>query len=595
MAAHKKTAHQKLGEFFSTAICGNDILSSALYVSGVATLFAGMYAPIVLLAVAAVLFFYRAVYREVVEALPMNGGAYNALLNATSKAIAATAGIMTILSYVATAAISGKTAIEYLFAWLKPVVGPIFGILPVQFESWIIPAVLLLLFGFAVLVAGGVRDSARIASIIFVFHIISLVVFVAIGGLLFLTNGPAIAHMNDVATQALLAQHGGLLNTLFLAFSASLLGVSGFESSANFVEEQKHGVFAKTLRNMTFAVAIFNPLIAAVILRVMPLESIIASKDFLLADAAHLIGGPVFLGWIAIDAFLVLAGAVMTSFIGASNLARRMTLDACLPRFLLPANNASTSTTRIIFTFFLLCTSILLLTKGDLLSIAGVYTISFLSVMSLFAIGNLVLRVTRPDLQRPYKAPFPFVIIALLSTIIGIMGNIAIDPKNTGYFLTYFIPAMVFIFSVLYKKEVFETGKRIFAFLMPIKRYFEGKITQLTEGHIYVFIHHLNRLSIILDYIKRNEHARRITLIHCKHHHAHFVDKTHETLETLKNAGFFQDFDFHVEYLDEPFSPQTLDAYAKRKKIAKSMIFMGSIHHYHEFTYEDLGGVRIIF
>src|SRR5688572_29875796 len=95
--------HKKLGEFFSTAICGNDILSSALYVSGIAALFAGVYAPLVLLAVALVLFFYKAVYREVVEALPINGGAYNALLNGSSKTIAATAGVMTILSYVATA------------------------------------------------------------------------------------------------------------------------------------------------------------------------------------------------------------------------------------------------------------------------------------------------------------------------------------------------------------------------------------------------------------------------------------------------------------------------------------------------------------
>jgi amino acid transporter len=595
MAPHAKQAHQKLGEFFSTAICGNDILSSALYVAGVATLFAGIYAPLVLLAVAAVLFFYRSVYREVVEALPMNGGAYNALLNATSKIIAATAGIMTILSYVATAAISGKTAVEYLFAWIKPVIAPLIGIAPAQIDTWVIPAVLLLLFGFAVLVASGVRDSAKVASVIFVFHIFTLIVFVAFGGLIILTKGGDIGHLNEIATQSLITQHGGLLKTLFLAFAASLLGVSGFESSANFVEEQKHGVFAKTLRNMTFAVAIFNPLIAAVILRVMPLANIIAGKDFLLADAARIMGGTVFLGWVAIDAFLVLAGAVMTSYIGASNLMRRMSLDACLPHFLLPKDPKSISTAKIIFTFFALCVSIIALTNGDLLSIAGVYTISFLSVMSLFAIGNLVLRATRPELQRPYHAPFPFVIIALISTLVGIMGNIAIDPRNTGYFLTYFIPAMIFIISVLYKKDVFETGKRIFSFIPAVKRFFQGKVDQLTEGHVYVFIHHLNRLSVILDYISRNEHARRVTLIHCKHHHAHFVTKTEDALETLKVAGFFKDFEFHVEYLDEPFSPAALDDYSKRKKIAKSNIFMGSIHHYHEFTYEDLGGVRIIF
>ena len=75
--------HIKLGEWFATAISGNDILSSALYVSGIAIIFGGIYAPLILLAVAGVLFLYKAVYTEVVEALPVNGGAYNCLLNGT--------------------------------------------------------------------------------------------------------------------------------------------------------------------------------------------------------------------------------------------------------------------------------------------------------------------------------------------------------------------------------------------------------------------------------------------------------------------------------------------------------------------------------
>ena len=41
-----------------------------------------------------------------------------------------------------------------------------------------------------------------------------------------------------------------------------MLGISGFESSSNFVEEQKEGVFPKTLRNMWLAVSFFNPMMA---------------------------------------------------------------------------------------------------------------------------------------------------------------------------------------------------------------------------------------------------------------------------------------------------------------------------------------------
>ena len=52
------------------------------------------------------------------------------------------------------------------------------------------------------------------------------------------------------------SQHS-FVYALFFGFSAALLGVSGFESSANFIEEQEEGVFPKTLRNMWLAVAVF--------------------------------------------------------------------------------------------------------------------------------------------------------------------------------------------------------------------------------------------------------------------------------------------------------------------------------------------------
>ena len=58
-----------LGEFAATAICGNDITSSCLYVSSLAILQAGKLAPLALLLVAGVLFLFRRIYAEVVGAL----------------------------------------------------------------------------------------------------------------------------------------------------------------------------------------------------------------------------------------------------------------------------------------------------------------------------------------------------------------------------------------------------------------------------------------------------------------------------------------------------------------------------------------------
>jgi amino acid transporter len=91
---HKHT----LGVWSSTAICGNDITSSCLYVSALCAAQAGALAPVVLAIVAAVLFVFRKIYAEVGSALPLNGGTYTVLLNTTNKRLAAGAACLTLLS-----------------------------------------------------------------------------------------------------------------------------------------------------------------------------------------------------------------------------------------------------------------------------------------------------------------------------------------------------------------------------------------------------------------------------------------------------------------------------------------------------------------
>ncbi len=577
----KHPIHAKLNQYLATAICGNDILSSTLYVSGIAAIFAGVYAPIVLLMIVLVLFLYKAVYTEVVEALPINGGAYNCLLNGTSKIFASVAGVMTILSYIATAVISAKVGIEYLHT-----------ILPIP----VIPVTIGLLFAFAVLVVSGIQDSAKVALGIFVTHIITLIV-VVIAGLIYFLKGNSLFMENFRNTGGIIATHGNLTFTLFLAFSASLLGVSGFESSANFVEEQEKGVFRKTLRNMLIGVAIFNPLISLVTLNSLPLSAIGAAKDFLLADTAKVIGGSPLLYLVVIDACMVLAGAVLTSFVGVSGLAYRMSSDACLPEFLGKKNNKG-SYPIIIFGFFVLCSSILLMTGGELLSLAGVYTISFLGVMTSFAFGNLILRETRTELKRTYRAPLLFVAFAFISTFIGIVGNILIDQNNVKFFAIYFIPSLIVVGVIIYQDYILKSLLRLTKNIPVVHNFLMQKFSDLVEGRFIVFVHHTNRLHSILDYINRNETGWNITLIHCKSEEKGKdtgIEEFQHLIPDLQKAGVFPHFNINVEYVDEEFTPKLVDKISKSHKVHKNRMFIGSIHHFHEFDYSELGGVRIIF
>lgn len=587
MPRGKAAVRAKLNEFYATAIAGNDILSSTLYVSAVAIIFSGIYAPLVLVAVAGVLYLYRSVYREVVEALPANGGAYNALLNGTSKTFAAVAGIMTALSYIATATISAKTAIEYLFRLVGEFTGA------AALAPWILPAVLLLLFIFAVLVSLGVKDSARVAGAIFLFNLGALGLFVIVGLFAMFSGDLAIGRANAVQTVDLVRSHGGLLKMLFLAFAASLLGISGFESSANYIEEQQPGVFKKTLRNMTLGVLILNPVIAYVVLNTLPLGRALIAKDFLLAETSLSIGGEIFLALVAVDAFLVLSGAVLASYVGVAGLAKRMALDGCLPKFLLKGETRR-SYPRIIFAFFLLCAAILALTRGELLALAGVYTVSFLGVMTLFAAANLILRSTRRDLKRPYVAPLPLVLLAFAATTIGLLGNLSIDPRNAGYFLAFFIPAALLVFSMIYRKDLFLACEKFTRFAPPLSRRFARLYERTLDDSVHVFVHHVDRLATILEYVKNNESAHRITLVHCKHGQANRSGQLQKVLRSLEEAGFLPNYKVGVKYVDEIFSPAVVRRYARAHRVDPSRIYIGSIHHEHPFVYEDFGGVRII-
>ena len=571
---------QKLGEVASTAICGNDIMSSVLYVSGIAITVSGIYAPFILLAIGIVLLLYRGVYREVVESLPVNGGTYNALLNGTSKNIAATAGVLTILSYVATCVISGKTAVEYL--------GTIVNI-PV------IPVTIGVLALFAMLVISGVKDSAKVAIGIFFLHLLTLTAFVIIGAY-FLLHNPNQFQFNFSHTRALV-DNQSLIVILILGFSSSLLGVSGFESSADFVEEQEKGVFKKTLTNMLLGVVIFNPIVAFLCLGISGIPEINNLSNFLLAGEAKVIGGTLFQYIVVIDAFLVLCGDVLTGFIGVSGLINRMALDEALP-FWFAQRNTKGSYPRIVLTFFAFCASILLITGGDLKALAGVYAISFLSVMSMFALGNLILKITRPDLKRFYTFPAIFVFCAFLTTFIGLLGNISMDVTNLILFLFYFLPVMILVRAYIYRDYIVSFIYKHTSQTSLLHKIFRVVFRNVTRGTYILFIHRADRLFNTMKYISNNEAGRHVIILHCKDDTDEVNKEVWKELNALvpalPKAGVFPHLRLDLHQVEGEFGPEIIHKASVKYDVPKNRIFVGTIHHSHKFNYDELGGVRII-
>ncbi|MFV2068038.1 MAG: APC family permease [Pirellulales bacterium] len=587
---HHVTEHKHggLGELPATAICGNDITSSCLYVSALAIVYAGRLAPVVLLLVAGVLYLFRGIYAEVVGALPLNGGAYNALLNTTSKYRASVAACLTILSYMATAVISASEAMHYgqmLWHGLS-----------------IIPSTIVLLAIFMGLTILGISDSARVAIGIFVTHLATLTLLLVAGIVYLLSNGLGVLSVNLHTPSP-----DGFATALFLGFAAALLGISGFESSANFVEEQAEGVFPKTLRNMWFAVSFFNPAMALLALALVPIAQVEPHKEALLAHMGGEAGGT-WLRWlISVDAILVLSGAVLTSYVGVNGLVRRMTLDRCLPQFLLKTSRRGT-THRIIIAFFLLSVSVLIITKGEVKALAGVYTISFLAVMILFGLGNILLKVKRATLPRPSRATWPAVLVGIAAVSVGLLGNIVMKPESPGdppswqVFLQYCIPALLVVTVMLGRIAILKAGlfllrATISSLLTPmhaITQWIREVIEEINSQQIVFFTRgdNIANLNNAMLYVRDNEHTNRLKIVIVVHDSKEVPKELKKDLEFLDQA--YPEIDIEFVVLEGTFGPELIQELSQQWNIPTNLMFIGSPGGHLMYGLAELGGVRLI-
>ncbi|TMW69544.1 hypothetical protein Poli38472_001700 [Pythium oligandrum] len=482
----RKTAEEKphqLGEWMSTSICGNDILSSVLYSSGHVAVKAGKLAPIPMMLVALVLYFFRFIYEEVVTAIPLNGGSYNVLLNTTSKRVAAFGAALGILSYLATAVVSSTSAVHYLSVEVDlPLVGSTVG----------------LLFVFAVLNALGISESAVVAFGIFSHHVVVLSVL-SVSSIIYVAKNPSIFRENMSAPLPQVDFAGSVIDSnvaaaIFFGFGAAMLGVTGFESSAQFVEEQKPGVFRKTLRNMWAFASGFNTLLSFMAIGVLPVSEIYEKKDTVLAEMGRVSAGHWLEVWVAIDAFVVLSGAVLTAYVGITGLVRRLACDRVLPAFLLKQNPWRKTNHFIIFLFFAIASSLVIVLKADNSILAGVYTYSFLGLMALFSFGCMVMKAKRAEIPREVHAPWWTCIFGFILVILGILANLLGDPKVLTYFALYLIAVVSIMMFMLERVTILKLV------LAVMKTLFPSSSTRSGESQERVQIQsHLSASTSLLD------------------------------------------------------------------------------------------------
>eukprot|EP01027_Heterolobosea_sp_BB2_P001938 GEZU01002898.1.p1 GENE.GEZU01002898.1~~GEZU01002898.1.p1 ORF type:complete len:687 (+),score=186.79 GEZU01002898.1:773-2833(+) len=591
--------HAKLSQWPATAICGNDITSSCLYVIGLCAYYAGIWAPLSLALVGVLLFLFRSIYTEVGSALPLNGASYTLLLNTTSKTVSSLAACLTLISYVATAVVSGSDAIAYVFNGILPNI-PVLDRIP---PKWAMLATILLLAFFAILSIIGITESAVTALIIFVTHLATLVMLIICCLIFTIKNKGQILRDNWYVP----AEHN-IAYSIFFGFAAAMLGITGFESSANFIEQQKDGVFPKTLRNMWFCVAVLNPTISFFSLAVLPLSVVrdpANQEDVLSLMGAHAAGKWLQI-FVSVDAALVLSGGVLTSYVGVTGLVRRMSLDRCLPQFFLRTNKLRKTNHWIIITFFLICSSMYLILGNTIANLAGVYTIAFLSVMFLFAFGDLILKYKRSRLPRQTRAPKTFIFVAAFGVACALVGNILANPEYFKWFAIYYgCTALLVIFIVLritiIKIVIYFVYSKLKSwklhdkpFTKKLMRFLQNQARKINAQSM-IFLAKDDNISLLnkaILYIRNNEQTDWIQFVHVYEDESKIPERLVENVALLDRIYPKIRMDF-VGIKGE-FGPEMVDHISYVLGVPKNLIFISCPSERFQHNLADLGGLRII-
>ena len=383
----------------AAGIVGADIGTSVFYSTSVLFPIVGYLAPFFVLTSCLMMWLFKRTYEEGLALSPYNGGAYSMILKSMGRRAALLAGALTFVSYLATAAVSALAGAFYFSSFFP--------------ESLSISQIVLIsyipLIGFGILNTRGIKEPAKIVTLIAAIHF-ALLIIISLWGLTYL-----MFHFSEIDFSKIKSH---LLSTkitlplLAYGFAASFLGITGFESAAQIIEQMEQPVLQTVRRlykTVIILVSITAPFISLLCLTLLGQEEIAQNQNYLLSGLAKKIGGSFLLVLIIIDATLTLFAAVNTAFVGFIGLATTMAKQGNLPQIFLFRiahlfpKIVGYPLIALPFAIIVMMMSSLLTGEVDLM--AKVYEIAFLGVMVSFCIGVVLMR------NRPFRSYLPLMYI----------------------------------------------------------------------------------------------------------------------------------------------------------------------------------------
>ena len=407
-----QTDRSYLPWYIAAGIVGADIGTSVFYSTGILFPMVGYMAPVFILGVCLMMWLFKSTYQEGLAMSPYNGGAYVMILRTLGRQIAVPVGALTCVSYLATAAVSALSGAFYMFS--------LFPQRPDTMTIVLVAMAPIVIFGF--LNARGIKEPAKIVTAIAGFHFFLLIIM-CLWSLVYLLFHPiSLSQFVDVFTAPKISPH------LFVyGFAAAFLGITGFEATAQIVEQLAPPVNRTVhlvYKAIVVLVSLTAPLISFFCLAILSETEIAQHKESLLSGLGYALGGKFLMNIVVFDATLTLFAAVNTAFVGFIGLATTMAKQGNLPQIVLKQMDHRYPSIQgypiAALSFAFIACMMAATVAGQVERVAEVYGMAFIAVMISFCLGVVVMR-NRAYLKHVDKQYLSNILIKVKDTIIPVI------------------------------------------------------------------------------------------------------------------------------------------------------------------------------
>ena len=442
----------------AAAIVLNDLGSSAYYVGGIAEKAVGPAAPWFILGVMLFSYAVRSVYIESC-AMFTRGGVYRVVKEAMGGTLAKLSVSALIFDYVLTGPISGVSAGQYIVGLVAQTLtyfGHAWTPSSEVINHWAAAIAVLVTIYFWRRNTRGLHESSDDALRIMYVTTVMVVTLIVWSGLTILMrpdqrrlppppvpeslsfNRDAVGWLPSLAPSALKEEAtplppggepsagpvtryrlaggaGSLLGLLgiVIAFGHSLLAMSGEESLAQVnreLEYPKHKNLVRAGLVIFVYSLLFTSLVSFFAYSIIPESLRSQYKDNLISGISMFLVGPMWLklafqAFIVVVGFLMLAGAINTSIIGANGVLNRVSEDGVMPTWVREPHHKYGTSYRLINLIVLLQIVAIVGSRGETYTLGEAYAFGVIWSFAFKALAVAVLRFKDPS-PREWKVPF---------------------------------------------------------------------------------------------------------------------------------------------------------------------------------------------